>query len=324
VNGAVAWYQGRRRTLVGLSEGQFALGLLGALLVLAVAWFIEASRLTYGTYATTGIGNGPRTVTSWARDEWWLLALFPALGLVLVGVSAVFAGVRRTAYITIAAVVIVMSLYQVHAGFRLAFLQGDTARDTLIYNTTTHDVKQMDEDLTELSLIVNGDRSLDIGYDSCAAWPLTWYFRDNPGAHSINQADLDNTSSLPPVLIGVPGSWDGSRRCFMPDEIDGYTSQTYILRWHEPESAIYRQFAIAPELTPGSSAWRLAENDHGLFAIVGSIWSSVMTQSNPEGEQRLFRLLMFRELPEGLNGYRYKIYVRNDLLPYYNDIRYGE
>jgi hypothetical protein len=323
VNGAIAWYRGHRRTVFGLSEGQFALGLLAALLVLAVAWFIEASRLTYGTYATTGIGTGPRTVTAWARDEWWLLALFPVLGLVLVGAAAVLAGVRRTAYVTVAAMVIVMSLYQVHAGFRLAFLEGDTARDTLIYNTTTHDVKQMDEDLTELSLIVNGDRSLDIGYDSCAAWPLTWYFRDNPGAHSINQTDLDNTASMPAVLIGVPGSWDGSRSCYMPDEIDGYTSQTYVLRWHEPESAIYRQFAIAPELTPGSSAWRVAGNDHGILAIVGSIWSSVMTQSNPEGEQRLFRLLMFRELPEGLNGYRYKIYVRNDLLPY-NDIRYGE
>jgi hypothetical protein len=135
---------------------------------------------------------------------------------------------------------------------------------------------------------------------------------------------LDNQSALPAVVIGVPGAWDAGRSCYMPDEIDGYTSQTYVLRWHEPEGAIYRRFAIAPELAPPSSAWGVELNPHGITAIAESIWSSIMTQSTPEGEQRLFRLLFFREMPEGLNGYRYKIYIRNDLLPHYNDIRYGE
>ena len=81
-----------------------------------------------------------------------------------------------------------------HAGFRLVFLDGDIARDTLIYNTTTRDVKQMDEDLTELSLFAVWRRSsLDIGYDSCAAWPLTWYFRDNPGARRISAVSISRT-----------------------------------------------------------------------------------------------------------------------------------
>jgi hypothetical protein len=176
----------------------------------------------------------------------------------------------------------------------------------------------------ELSYLAYGDNQLEIGYDGCAGWPLTWYFRDNPGARSISQADIESGAGLPAILVGVPSAWDGSRSCFMPDEVDGYTSQTYILRWHEPESVIYRNFAIAPELNPASSAWGLESNPHGVSAIAESIWSSIMTQTTPEGEQRLFRLLFFRELPTGLNGYRYKIYVRNDLLPYYNDIRYGE
>jgi hypothetical protein len=45
---------------------------------------------------------------------------------------------------------------------------------------------------------------------------------------------------------------------------------------------------------------------------------------DPEGNQRLFRLLFFRENPEGLNPYRFTLYIRDDMLPYYNDIRYGE
>jgi len=324
VIGAVAWCRARRGEILGFSERQFGVGLLVALGLVAAAWFLEASRLTYGTYPSSGVGYGPREVTGWALDEWWLLAVIPLLGLLMIGLSAVLAGVRRTAYVSITAAVIVMSLYQVHAGFRLAFLEGDVAKDTLIYNTTTPDIKQMDDELTELSYLAYGDNQLEIGYDGCAAWPLTWYFRDNPGARSIGQTDIDNSASLPPIVVGVPSAWDSSRSCFLPDELDGYTSQTYVLRWHEPESAIYRNFAIAPELNPASSAWGTEANPHGTSAIAESIWSSIMTQTTPEGEQRLFRLLFFREMPTELNGYRYKIYVRDDLLPYYNDIRYGE
>ncbi len=321
--GAIAWYRGRLTRPLGFSERQFGTGLLVALLIVAAAWFIEASRLTYGVYPSTNVGVGPREVEGWALDEWWLLAVIPLLGLLMIGLATVLAGVRRTAYVTVTAAVIVMSLYQVHAGFRLAFLEGDVARDTLIYNTTTADVKVMDNELTDLSYLAYGDNRLEIGYDDCAAWPLTWFFRDNPGARRISQTDIEASSGLPAILVGVPSAWDGGRSCFMPDEVEGYTSQTYILRWHEPEGDIYRNFAIAPELNPASSAWGVESNPHGISAVAESIWSSIMTQTTPEGEQRLFRLLFFRELPTGLNGYRYKIYVRNDLLPYYNDIRYG-
>ena len=110
----------------------------------------------------------------------------------------------------------------------------------------------------------------------------------------------------------------------MPDEIPGYTTQGYVLRWHEPESSIYRRFAIAPELEPFLSAWQAETNPHGVGAIAESIWSSMMTQSTVEGEQRLFRLLFYREMPAGINPYRYNLYIRDDLLPLYNEIRYGE
>lgn len=321
---AVVWLKQRREPILGFSQRQFGAGMLMALILIAAAWFLEAARLTYGVFPETNVGFGQREVAAWALDEWWLLALIPLLGVLAIALSALVAGVRRTAYIALTAVFVVTTAYQVHAGFRLAFLDGDIARDTLIYNTSSPDINAMDSELTELSLLVYGDDRLEIGYDDCSAWPLTWYFRDNPGARRISQSELDNQSALPAVVIGVPGAWDAGRSCYMPDEIDGYTSQTYVLRWHEPEGAIYRRFAIAPELAPPSSAWGVESNPHGIMAIAESIWSSIMTQSTPEGEQRLFRLLFFREMPEGLNGYRYKIYIRNDLLPHYNDIRYGE
>ena len=50
----------------------------------------------------------------------------------------------------------------------------------------------------------------------------------------------------------------------------------------------------------------------------------MMTQSEVDGQQRLFRLIFYREMPAGINPYRYNLYIRDDLLPLYNEIRYGE
>lgn len=320
IEGGLAWSRSRNG-----EDGRRRAGLIltSSLVALAGGWFFLASRLTYGTF--TGIGSsGGREITQTASGQWWALALLPTIGLLLTGVCWWSLGSRWTAYSVLAATVVVMSLYQVHAGFRLAYLDGDIARDTLIYNTTTPDVKRMRADLGELSLLAFGDDRLTMGYDTCAAWPLTWYFRDVPDASRINESRLDNPAELPDVVIGVPEAWDRSRDCYMPEEIEGYTSFTNVLRWHEPESQIYRQFAIAPELDPASSAWGLASNPHGPGDIIASVWSSITELADPAGQQRLFRLLMFRELPAGLNTYEYKLYIRDDLVPYYNDVRYGE
>ena len=39
-------------------------------------------------------------------------------------------------------------------------------------------------------------------------------------------------------------------------------------------------------------------------------------------KQRLYRLVMYRDLPVRIDGYDYTLYIRNDLLPLYNQIRY--
>ena len=103
----------------------------------------------------------------------------------------------------------------------------------------------------------------------------------------------------------------------------GYTEQTYVLRWHEPEGAIYRNFAIAPGLPPDRSAWGEADRPHGPLAILGSIRDSLLTATKPEGQQRLWRLVFYRELPVPPITYTYSLFVRNDLVPAWNAIHYG-
>jgi hypothetical protein len=97
-----------------------------------------------------------------------------------------------------------------------------------------------------------------------------------------------------------------------------------VLRWAFPENDTYRQFAIAPEISPGKSAWAAAENPHGPLDVLRSIFDSVGHQLTPEGQQDLYRLIVYRDLTTPLTQWdtRIFVYVRNDLLPVLNSIRY--
>ena len=322
VEGAIAWYRRQPADQDALLPSWLVTrGLVTAMVVLAGGWFILASRLTAGKLSASAAGGVTRTLTPGVLDNWWVLSLPPLAVLLAIAGAIWLAGVRKTAYAAIAGMTIIASLFQVHAGFRLSFLDGDVAKDTLIYNTTSPDTNRLVRDLAAMSELAYGDRSMEVGYDGCSQWPLNWYLRDFPNAKRVGEVS-NSATNLPPVIIGVPSDFDAS--CTLPMDLTNYTEQTMVLRWHEPEYTVYRKFAIAPELLPQQSAWGLEENPHGIVAIAGSVFDSFRTLTNPEGQQRAFRLLFLREMPAGLNGYQFRVYIRNDMLPYYNEVRYGD
>ena len=296
----------------------------GGLVVLGGAWLLTAARLTSPRFVETG-NQVTQVIAPANLDDWWRLVVPPIAAVVLIGLAIWLGGATRAARATMAALVVGLLLLQVHAGFRLSYTDGDVARDSLIYNTTTPDVSRMVSDLERLSYEVNGDRSLAIQYGNDVNWPLYWYLRNFDG--SVHRSTVPPGTDVPIIILAS----QHTREIPVPDADiarpllrAGYTEQQYVLRWHEPESAIYRNFAIAPELPPGSSAWGRAENPHGLVAILGSIWSSLLTATTPEGQQRLWRIVFYRELPEPPISYTYSLFVRNDLVPIYNAIHYDE
>ncbi len=287
----------------------------GGLIALGSAWLLLASRLTSPRFVETRDGV-ERVIAQGARDDWWQLVVPPLVAVGLIAIAVWLAGATRAARATMVALVLGLLVLQVHAGFRLGFTDGDVARDSLIYNTTTPDVTRMMSDLERLSWEVTGDRSLAIQYGDDVNWPLYWYLRDFSGSYFDSSVEAGTDV---PVII-LPSS-DAANASAL---LGGYTEQRYVLRWHEPESAIYRNFAIAPELPPGRSAWQEASDPHGLGAIIGSIRDSVMTQTTAEGQQRLWRLVFFREIPEPTISFEYSIFIRSDLVPTYNTIHYDQ
>jgi predicted membrane-bound mannosyltransferase len=303
----------RRAPGWGVSQWLLFLGLVG----LAVSWFLVAAPLTYGEFVPAGAGGWERVITPWGREHWWLLALPPLAAAAAIVVVWARRGTRLAAQPAFAALVLLLALTQVHAAWRLVYQEGDVPKDMLVYTQTAPDVHRMVGELTALSTMLHGNYDLEIWYDDNqgVSWPMQWYLRDFPNRNLYGGVLAGPPDNAPIVLAGA-----GNRSSVEP-YLEGYTAQEYVLRWWFPEE-IYRDFAIAPELNPGKSAWKRSEQPHGPADIAASVGASLSHLLTPEGQQGLYRLVMYRDLPTAIGSTGYILYVRNDLVPLYNQIRY--
>ncbi|MER3485403.1 MAG: hypothetical protein C4345_04925 [Chloroflexota bacterium] len=184
----------------------------------------------------------------------------------------------------------------------------------LIYTQTSPDVTRLMDEIQRLSEETTGGKDLVVWFDSTVQWPMWWYLRDYPKKRYFGSSLASVPSDAPIVLAGGESSGAGSA-------LEGYTAQEYVLRWWFPEET-YRNFAIAPELRPGRSAWQFPDQPHGPVAILRSIGETLGHQLTPDGQLRLYRLLMYRDLDWKIGQTNFTVYIRNDLLPYFNGIRY--
>lgn len=276
-------------------------------LILISAWILLAARISGGK----------------SDFPWTILWLFPTVAVLTRITAVMMFGLRATTYATLVAVTAIGMTYQVHAGFRLTYLDGDVPYDTLIYNTTSPDINQLAADLKTLSWLSRGDLDLQVQIEVCNSlqWPFHWYLRDMPHVSYLTSIP-DDAGRLAPVIVGSLPEWSQGE-CSMPALIPGYAARQIVLRWHEPEWAVYREFAIAPEIDPGWSAWKQRDDPHGPGAVFHSVLNSFGWAISPAGQERLFELLMYRRTGAPLATFYVNVYIRNDLLPAYNGIRYG-
>ncbi|MDP9363872.1 MAG: TIGR03663 family protein, partial [Chloroflexota bacterium] len=294
--------------------------LVAALLALGAGWLLLAGRLSYGAFVEgSETGGWTRAVTAGAEDRWWMLAIPPAVAAAAIALGWLFRGPRRTGRAVLASAVAGVLLLQIHAGWRTAYLEGDVPKDMLIYTQTSPDVSRMVREIDALSAELTGGKGMEVWYDSGVSWPLQWYLRDYPN-RELRNGPLSGPPDDVPVVIVTNDRLDS-----MEPFLDNYTAQEYVLRWWFPES-IYRDFAIAPELGPEWSAWDGSDEERNPLAIGRSMLESAASVLTAEGQQDLYRLLVYRDLPTPIGHpggtYRYTVFVRNDLLPIFNGIRY--
>jgi uncharacterized protein (TIGR03663 family) len=290
---------------------------VGLILACAGTWFWYAAPITYGEFVPEPMGNRGgwrRTVAEAGADNWWRLSLPVLVGIAVVALWIVMRGARRTALALALATTIGFSMLQVHVGWHLSYQVPDVPRDMLIYTQTSPDVSRIMNEVDELSAQLTGGNGLVVWYDSHVSWPFQWYLRNYPNKRFIGSALSGQPENAAIVLVGGTTQGDAF--------LAGYAEQEYVLRWWFPEE-MYRDFAIAPEINPGRSAWKTADQPHGPVDILRSIGESVANQKNPADQARLYRLVMYRDLDAAIGQTTFKIYIREDLLPLYDAIRYG-
>ncbi|MGN6359532.1 MAG: flippase activity-associated protein Agl23, partial [Thermomicrobiales bacterium] len=279
----------------------------GLMFAVIVGWFLGAARLSGGGVGADGRG-------------WWIL-LLPLVLLVALGVGyGLRAGWGRAGRVVFLGLTAALLLFHVHAGWRLAYERGDVPLDMLVYVQTSPDVTRVMSDIDELSLLLTGGYNLPIMYDDNTSWPFQWYLRNY-----TQKQYFATTLTAPPsddTAIVLVGNENLAAHPEIKDQLYNYVAQPYSMRWHFPENETYRQFAIAPELGPGWSVWMVQNQPHGLGDVVRSVVSSLTSTAKPNNQARLFRLLAYRDLGAPVGSYDFTVFIRKDLLPQYNAIRY--
>ncbi|MCX2727462.1 TIGR03663 family protein [Thermomicrobium sp. 4228-Ro] len=302
-----------------LSQRHVALALALLTVLLLAQWYLAMSWLTAGPYdSTTGVPL--RTVRA-GSAEWLRLAWIPLLvAVILLLATAVDRGWRPYGRTLALAWIAALMLFQVHAGWRVTYREGDVPRDMLIYVQTSPHVVQLTRDLERLSLELTGGMGLEVWYDSGTQWPMNWYLREFPNRRYFGTTISALPEHPPPIILY-------SLEYLRPETdtlLRGtYTAFDYPMRWWYPEETTYRAFAIAPELkTP--SRQNLQTNEpppYSLLDVLRSVWRSIATAREPEQQAKLFRLVTMRELPSPIGSYRFRVYVRNDLVPAFREAR---
>ena len=297
----------------------------GGMMISVVAWFLIAARLTYGNFdgdcaPTAGANTGCRAVTAADQNIWWVMIIPPVIFLLLLGYGLLKRGWRQTAMVGLAAAILVLALLEVRVGWRLSFTNPDVPVEMMVYTQTSPDVKQAVTESITLSNELQPSADGEILFDASGeglAWPLWWYFRNEPDAHSFGGTVLSSDTNAAVIFI-LTSSANSPENAAV---LSNYTGVEHPFRWHFPEEQ-YRFWAIAPELNPGRSAWMSASDPHGPLDIIRSAAESTAVLFSAQGQAEAFRLVTYRDLNDNLGYFSFTLLVRNDLLPEWGQIRY--
>ena len=212
--------QSRSLALLGLAFGILVMGGLTALVaMLDIDWGsqtqtnLESMGTLYGRIIVT-IG---------------LIALF-----VYVARSASADIVRRSWILGFA---LLLGLFTVRSNYFANFINYDYANEYLVYAHGGPGTKQQVlKQLSEISMRLYGDKSIDVRFDSDSSWPFYWYLREYPNNRFFGE-NPDASITEAPVLIVGNDNW-GKVDAIVRDD---YVHQTYIYLWWPMEE--YRNFS---------------------------------------------------------------------------------
>lgn len=167
------------------------------------------------------------TIESISASSNFIFSLLIALaGIFLIGWlwRGVRAGVvARAVFLAGTALLAVCTL---RAAWMASFINGDMAKEFLVYAHSAPGVKTVLAKVEEISRRTQDDLGIPVAYDEHVGWIMTWYLRDYP-----NRQNFGNTLSRKlvdvPVVMVSPGNWAAADQLLS----ETHQSFTYVRGW---------------------------------------------------------------------------------------------
>ncbi|MEI7769332.1 MAG: flippase activity-associated protein Agl23 [Chloroflexales bacterium] len=225
----------------------------------------------------------------------WAAAAFCLLLLTMLGVGA---GLRWGARWAVTALAICLTatgaVYTARSAYRLAYENGDTPREMLVYTQTSPDVMRVVRRLEEASRRRGSGLAMPLLYDNETVW--TWYMRDF--SHADRTAEQLSGPPDPSVMAVLLLDENMARYPQDREMLSGFVIQRYPLRWWFPEDQIYR-------LAPG---WRDGPLESA--SLLGQLLRAPLDR---DVDARLWKFLMFRQTGYPLGSSDFYVAVRPEL-----------
>jgi uncharacterized protein (TIGR03663 family) len=119
-----------------------------------------------------------------------------------------------------------LGVLTVRTAWTFAYINQDYASEFLVYAHSTPDVREVMEQIEDISRRTSGELSLDIAYTGDGSYPFIWYLRNYPNAALLpnppSRPDLDKS-----VVIAGSKEWSGIE----PYLGDNYACNQYNFLW---------------------------------------------------------------------------------------------
>ena len=140
-------------------------------------------------------------------------------------------------------VVLTLAIFAVLAGLTIRFsymanfANYDYTNEYLVYAHGAPATKNVVlKQLEELSMRLNGDKSIKVAFDSDVSWPYTWYLREYPNRVYFGDNASQSLNESPVVIVGRK-NWEAVD----PYLSNNYTNREYTFLWWPMED--YRRFS---------------------------------------------------------------------------------
>ncbi len=121
---------------------------------------------------------------------------------------------------------LMLSLLTIRFTYMATFPNADYTTEFMVYAHGAPATKDVVLDqVEELSMRLNGDKSIKVAFDNDVSWPMTWYLRDYPQRVFFGENPSQSLNDSPVILVGAQ-NWD-SVEPYLGNNYE-YTEHTFL------------------------------------------------------------------------------------------------